>query len=146
MKKTFNTVHFGKKAEFGGHFPVWARIENTLVAGGHFAGSNPLTGKAFAAGDLIPAGTMVHYSTPGGVLTIIPNNASEDAVKTVNGLVENDVMIPEDFKLATAAVVVKGRIYADRVFARNADGDPVGTIGLPAAVEAQLPMIEFVRE
>lgn len=146
MKKTFNTVHFGKTAEFGGHFPVWARIENTLVGGGHFEGTNTLTGKAFAAGDLIPAGTMVHYSGPGGVLTIVPNNAGDEALATVNGLVENDVLIPEGHVLASAAVVVKGRIYADRVFAKGADGLPVGTIGLPAGVESQLPMIEFVRE
>ena len=54
----------------------------------------------------------------------------------VNGLVFNDVCIPTGCTLATCAVVRAGRIYADRV----ANG------GIPASVEAKLPMIEFVRE
>lgn len=54
----------------------------------------------------------------------------------VNGLVFEDVCIPEGCILATCAVVRAGRIYADRVFG----GD------IPKSVEAQLPMIEFVRE
>lgn len=54
----------------------------------------------------------------------------------VNGLVFEDVCIPEDYILATCAVVRAGRIYADRVFGG----------GIPKSVEAQLPMIEFVRE
>ena len=54
----------------------------------------------------------------------------------VNGLVFEDVCIPEGCVLATCAVVRAGRIYADRVFGG----------GIPKSVEAQLPMIEFVRE
>lgn len=54
----------------------------------------------------------------------------------VNGLVFEDVCIPEGCILATCAVVRAGRIYADRVFGG----------GVPKSVEAQLPMIEFVRE
>lgn len=54
----------------------------------------------------------------------------------VNGLVFEDVCIPEGCILATCAVVRAGRIYADRVFG----------VGIPKSVEAQLPMIEFVRE
>lgn len=54
----------------------------------------------------------------------------------VNGLVFEDVCIPEGCVLATCAVVRAGRIYADRVFGG----------GIPESVEAQLPMIEFVRE
>lgn len=54
----------------------------------------------------------------------------------VNGLTFEDVCIPEGCTLATCAVVRAGRIYADRV----AGG------GIPQSVEAQLPMIEFVRE
>lgn len=53
-----------------------------------------------------------------------------------NGLVFEDVCIPEGCILATCAVVRAGRIYADRVFGG----------GIPKSVEAQLPMIEFVRE
>ena len=54
----------------------------------------------------------------------------------VNGLVFEDVCIPEGCILATCAVVRAGRIYADRVFGG----------GIPKSVEAQLPMIEFGRE
>lgn len=54
----------------------------------------------------------------------------------VNGLVFEDVCIPEGCISATCAVVRAGRIYADRV----AGG------GIPESVEKQLPMIEFVRE
>lgn len=54
----------------------------------------------------------------------------------VNGLVFEDVCIPEGCILATCAVVRAGRIYADRVFGG----------GIPKSVEARLPMIEFVRE
>lgn len=54
----------------------------------------------------------------------------------VNGLVFEDVCIPEGCILATCAVVRAGRIYADRVSGG----------GIPKSVEAQLPMIEFVRE
>lgn len=54
----------------------------------------------------------------------------------VNGLVFEDVCIPEGCILATCAIVRAGRIYADRVFGG----------GIPKSVEAQLPMIEFVRE
>lgn len=54
----------------------------------------------------------------------------------VNGLIFEDVYMPEGTIYATCAVVRAGRIYADRV----AGG------GLPAEIEDQLPMIEFVRE
>lgn len=58
------------------------------------------------------------------------------SLANVNGLVWNDVCIPEGATLATCAVVYAGRIYADRVFGG----------GIPASVEKQLPMIEFVHE
>lgn len=138
MKGTFNTLHFGNGGSFGGNFPVWARIEHRLAGGGYFdlTETNPLTGETFKAGDLIPAGTMVKYTKPGAKLTIVANDAV--SVEGVNGFVDNDVLIPENCALATAAVVTAGRIYADRVIAK--------TVGLPTEVEANLPMIEFVRE
>lgn len=141
-KGTFNTLHFGESGQFGGNVPVWARIYRRLVSGGYFdlAETNPLTNKTFAAGDLIPAGTMLKYEKPGGKLTIVPNDA--ESVTGVNGLLDNDVLIPANCKAATGAVVISGRIYADRVGC-NLEG---AEVGLPAAVEALLPMIEFVRE
>lgn len=58
------------------------------------------------------------------------------SLEDVNGLIFEDVYMPEGTIHATCAVVRAGRIYADRV----AGG------GLPAEIEDQLPMIEFVRE
>lgn len=54
----------------------------------------------------------------------------------VNGLIFEDVYMPEGTIHATCAVVRNGRIYADRVLGG----------GLPASIESQLPAIEFVRE
>lgn len=132
-KGTFNTVSYGGTGEIGGSFPVWARIENRLVGGGHFAvGDDGLT-----PGTIVPAGTMVKPVSgafkPGCEIEVTEN--AEECI----GLVDNDVVIPDNCVLATAAIVVKGRIYADRV--------KVGSgYGLPAALAAKLPMIEFVRE
>lgn len=54
----------------------------------------------------------------------------------VNGLIFEDVYMPEGTIHATCAVVRNGRIYADRVLGG----------GLPSSIESQLPAIEFVRE
>ena len=62
--------------------------------------------------------------------------AASGELTDVNGLTWQDVRIPDGCTVATCAVVTAGRIMADRV----AGG------GIPASVEKQLPMIEFVRE
>ena len=148
MKKgTFNTIHFGNTGKFGGNVPVWARIYRRLVSGGYFdlTKINPLTGKTFAAGDLIPAGTMLSYDKPGGELTIYLKSQSDLTV--VKGLLDNDVLIPDNCKVATGAVVISGRIYADRVGCNLYDAETESAkIGLPEGLEQVLPMIEFVRE
>ncbi len=69
-------------------------------------------------------------------VTVAGTDADGTALTDVNGLIFEDVYMPEGTIHATCAVVRAGRIYADRV-----DGG-----GLPAAIESQLPMIEFVRE
>lgn len=69
-------------------------------------------------------------------VTVAGVDADGSLLTDVNGLIFEDVYMPEGTISATCAVVRAGRIYADRV----AGG------GLPAAVESQLPMIEFVRE
>lgn len=142
IKGTFNTIHFGKTGEFGGNVPVWARIYRRLVSGGYF----DIAENNLKAGDVIPAGTMLHYDKPGGKLTIIKNDeADAEKLKTVNGLLDNDVCIPDNVKAATGAVVISGRIYADRV---GYGVYETAKVGLPKGkgIEAQLPMIEFVRE
>lgn len=123
--KTFNTVA-QTKTSIGGGQVIWARVEDTYLGGGTIKTSS------YNAGDIIPAGTMVHYDGPGKEVKVISAEDSENLSK-VNGLIWNDVLIPEGVVLASCAVVRKGRIYADRA-------------GIPASVEQQLPMIEFVRE
>ena len=122
---TFNTIA-QRSVAIGGDFPVWARVEDVFVGGGTIDVSK------YSAGDVIKAGTMVIYAGAGKPVTIVAASDSDNLSK-VNGLIWNDVCIPEGAVMATCAVVRKGRIYADRA-------------GIPASVEAQLPMIEFVRE
>ncbi len=69
-------------------------------------------------------------------VTVAGVDADGSLLTDVNGLIFEDVYMPEGTIHATCAVVRAGRIYADRV----AGG------GLPAEIEDQLPMIEFVRE
>jgi hypothetical protein len=76
-------------------------------------------------------GVVAVFGTP-----VKGTNAQEANLSEVNGLIFEDVYMPEGTIHATCAVVRAGRIYADRV----AGG------GLPAEIEDQLPMIEFVRE
>lgn len=127
QKGTFNTIAKGS-AEFGGHFPVWSRVDKLYQGGGY------LDLASLSAGDVIQAGTMVIFNGAGKQVTIVSNDDTDNLAK-VNGLVFEDVCIPEGCTLATCAVVRAGRIYADRV-----NG------GLPTEIEANLPMIEFVRE
>jgi len=161
-KGTFNTIGQGS-ATIGGHFPIWSRVREVYQGGGQIDASD------YSAGDLIPAGTMVHFAGPGAEVTVylptafsasstyavgdyvtynnklyicktaITTAAAWDATKwtektsDVNGLIMDDVLIPDGAVLATCAVVRAGRIYADRA-------------GLPTGIEANLPMIEFVHE
>ncbi|MEA4949262.1 MAG: hypothetical protein VB068_06370 [Petrimonas sp.] len=69
-------------------------------------------------------------------VTVAGMDADGSNLEDVNGLTFEDVCIPDGAIHATCAVVRAGRIYADRV-----EGG-----GLPASIEKQLPMIEFVRE
>lgn len=123
---TFNTIG-SNTTTIGGDFPVWSRVRELYQGGGVIDTTD------YDAGDVIPAGTMVVFAGPGQEVTIVDNDAEDATLATVNGLIYNDVCIPEGVTLATCAVVRNGRIYADRV-------------GLPSGVETYLPMIEFVRE
>lgn len=87
---------------------------------------------------MVPACMFIPGSTGvTGTMELTKQGATASGnLSDVNGLVFEDVCIPEGCISATCAVVRAGRIYADRV----AGG------GIPKSVEAQLPMIEFVRE
>ena len=82
----------------------------------------------FDAGD---TGVIAEFETP-----VKGTEPQISDLTQVNGLIFEDVYMPEGTIHATCAVVRAGRIYADRV----AGG------GLPDGIEDQLPMIEFVRE
>ena len=90
------------------------------------------------AAAMVPAYMFIPGSTGvTGTIELSKQGAvASGELSDVNGLVFEDVCIPEGCISATCAVVRAGRIYADRV----AGG------GIPKSVEAQLPMIEFVRE
>lgn len=159
LKGTFNTIGSGSRS-IGGDNPIWARVED------RFVGGMAIDHTKYAAGTVIPAGSMCVYAGSGNVGKVffqehdatkayqvgdtvlhsgLPYtcktagaaawSASNWTAETnnINGLVWNDVMIPEGCQSATCAVVRKGRVYADRA-------------GLPTDIEAKLPMIEFVRE
>jgi hypothetical protein len=126
---TFNTIG-GYQQEFGGNFVVWARVDRVLHFGGNFNLDN------YKAGDVIPAGSMVIFDQVNNTVEVVKATDEAEKLAKVNGLLLNDVCIPSNPKLATGAVVVSGVIYADRA----------GADGIPASVEAQLPMISFIRE
>lgn len=163
--RTFNTIS-QNQAGIGGNFPVWSRVRELYQGGG------TIDHTKYPAGTVIGAGTPVQFMGAGQQVVVVAGPAYEatktyavgdiveqagkiyknktaieipeaftaskwtDITGTVNGLTFEDVCIPEGCTLATCAVVRNGRIYADRV---------VGATILPA-MEANLPMIEFVRE
>lgn len=129
QKGTFNTIAQGS-AQFGGNFPVWSRVDKLYQGGGFLDVAD------YAAGDVIGAGTMVIFNGAGKEVTIVKSTDTENLEK-VNGLIFEDVCIPDGCIHATCAVVKSGRIYADRV-----------ANGIPASVEdnVRLAEIEFVRE
>ncbi|EJW95610.1 protein containing Carbohydrate-binding family V/XII domain protein [gut metagenome] len=165
QKGTFNTIG-GGSAEFGGHFPVWSRVRELYQGGGDIDHTK------YPAGTVIGAGTPVQFMGASKQVKVFHGDAYSqtstykqgdivfhdnkiyenkiaitvgeaftltkwtDVTANVNGLVYEDVAIPDGCTHATCAVVRAGRIYADRVVGAQ----------IPAAVEKNLPMIEFVRE
>lgn len=128
---TFNTISQAEET-FGSGMAVWARVNKSRQSGGWVDTSK------YSAGDLIPAGTPVIYTTPGAEVKVVDTTSCTKAdLAKVNGLTENDVRIPSGVVEATCAVVIDGRIYANRANGGN---------GLPASLQAQLPAIEFVYE
>lgn len=166
IRGTFNTMYSGK-AEFGGNFPVWARVDKLYQGGGKVDHTK------FAAGTVIGAGTPVVFAGPGKDVKIVAGPAYStdakykkgdivkqdnkyyeakqnidtpeafqaskwtDITTAVNGFTFEDVLIPEGCTLATCAVVRAGRIYADRV---------IGAEILPAMETKLNQVIEFTRE
>lgn len=122
-------TRFQSGAEIGGSFKIFTRKDKLYQGGGTIA----LAG--LKAGDKFGEGTMVIFKGPGKEVEIVKATDAEEKLNQVNGLLAYPVVIPEGCELATCAVCYAGRLYADRV-----------ELGIPASVEKQLPMVEFVRE
>lgn len=128
---TFNTIG-SYRAEFGGNFVVWVRVDRVE----HFGGN--LDVSLYQPGDVIPAGSMAIFDQQANTVEIVKADAAADKLAKVNGLIFNDICIPSNPILASGAIVTSGKIYADRA----------GVDGIPLAVEnnGKLPMISFMRE
>lgn len=125
---TQNTIG-SYSAEIGGNFVVWVRVDRVE----HFGGNLDVT--MYQPGDVIPAGSMAIFDQQANTIEIV--KATDTAkLSKVNKLTFNDICIPSNPVLATAALVSSGKIYADRA----------GIDGIPPSVEPNLPMISFIRE
>ena len=84
---TFNTIG-QRQAQFGGNFPVWARVRELYKGGGKIDASQ------FAPGTVIGAGTMVKFNGSGQEVEIITANGVEgvkevDKVTVTSGCTTN---------------------------------------------------------
>lgn len=105
---------------------MWARIDKCI----QFGRKIDLSG--YSAGDVIPAGTMVIWNNSSDTVTVVAASDTE-SLASVNGLIREDVVIPDGAVFASCAVVIAGKIWADMT-------------DIPTSVESQLPMIEFIRK
>lgn len=97
---TFNTIG-QRQAQFGGNFPVWARVRELYKGGGKIDASQ------FAPGTVIGAGTMVKFNGSGQEVEIITANGVEgvkevDKVTVTSGCTTNGNV---GIKLNNASVV-----------------------------------------
>lgn len=115
--------------EIGGGKVVWAEVRRTIQFG------RKIDVSKYSAGDVIPAGSMVVWNNTSDVCTIVTAaeiTAGTAKAANVNGLTYEDVCIPTGCIFASVAIVISGKIWAD-------------CTDIPAAVEKNLPMIEFIR-
>lgn len=120
-----------------------AKVANKIAAGSYTGWTAEAEGDVvtFTASDNEAKEAPVFAAAATGVEAVFkvlvkgidPDGSS---LEDVNGLIFEDVYMPEGTIHATCAVVRNGRIYADRVLGG----------GLPSSIESQLPAIEFVRE
>lgn len=124
---TDNTIG-GSQGEVFGSNECWIDVDKMI----HFGRKIDLAQAGLSEGDVLPAGTMVHYDNESDFAEVIKGNASAEKLKTVNGLTRHDVRIPSNCIFASVGIVVAGKLYGDAT-------------DVPASVEAQLPMIVFER-
>ena len=129
---SFNTFGQTSKAYSGGK-NIWHEIKSAYPVGGTIANLS-----AFAAGTVIPAGSMCALDQVTHKITIVKASDS-DLLASVNGLLQNDIYVDEAVKgangNATGNVVFAGEVYIDRLAEE-----------VPASVLAKLPMIVAIQE
>lgn len=123
---TDNTMSQRSSQILGGDVEVWIDVDKMI----HFGRKINLEG--YHAGDVIPAGSMVHFDNQSDFAEVIKGDASAAKLKTVNGLTRHDVKVVEGTFYASVGIVVAGKIWGDAT-------------DVPASVEAQLPNITFER-
>ena len=117
---SFNSYTIKKKTIGGGNV-VWRKVNAVLQSGVSIPKSELTEAK------IIPAGTPVAYSAPGGECAIIKSEVELNKYKALAGwnfgFILNDVVV-EALKIvgnasvtlyATASVVIDGELYAQRV-------------------------------
>ena len=124
---TDNTIG-GSNGEIFGSNECWIDVDKMV----HFGRKIDLTQAVLSEGDVLPAGTMVHFDNESDYAEVIRATDTSEKLKTVNGLTRHDVRIPSNCIFASVGIVVAGKLYGDAT-------------DVPASVEAQLPMIVFER-
>lgn len=124
---TDNTMG-GSRGEAFGHNECWIDVDKMI----QFGRKIDLEKAGLKEGDVLPAGTMVHFDNDSDYAEIIHGTDEEAKLKTVNGLTRHDVRIPSNCIFASVGIVIAGKLWGDAT-------------DVPASVEAQLPMIRFER-
>ena len=102
MKGYGNSFVGGRESLDAGKTPLWLSVDETYPGGCVLTGS---------AGTVIPAGTAVKVSKPGGAATVYTSEDSSPS-PVVTGLLLEDVVIGNAG--ATGTVVTKGQYLASR--------------------------------
>lgn len=118
---SFNSYTIKKKTIGGGNV-VWRKVNAVLQSGVSIPQSE------LAEAKIIPAGTPVSYSAPGGECAIIKSEVELNKYKALAGwnfgFILNDVVVEAPVEVednytktayATASVVIDGELYAQRV-------------------------------
>lgn len=125
---TDNTMSQRSSQILGGDVEVWIDVDKMI----HFGRKINLEQAGLHEGDVLPAGTMVHYDNDSDFAEVIHGTDSAEKLATVNGLTRHDVRVPSNCIFASVGIVIAGKLWGDAT-------------DVPASVEAQLPMIRFER-
>lgn len=124
---TDNTMTQRSSQIGGGNVECWIDVKKMI----HFGRKINLEG--YHAGDVIPAGSMVHYDNNSDFAEIIKGDAPAAKLATVNGMTRHDVKIVEGTIYASVGIVIEGKCWGDAT-------------DVPASVEQRLsPNITFER-